>query len=185
MGHTPLEARQLMQKQCQQLLEDVLRWGLFPTKVKTTHWRAVVPDPSMALSEGRGGLKPSSTEAASANYTIPAAGRLLSIICKKKPQSQSHRSPQKSSTTTLPSKAPAHLLHTDRTLQPSSLVAPKLPKTENYHCTCEKSPALSSSSLWPSSAQILIQFLRLPTQHLQGQRYGHALPHRCHTFLCS
>lgn len=100
-----------MQKQCQQLLEDVLHWGLFPTKVKTTHWRAAVPDPSMALSEGRGGLKPSSTEATSANCTIPAAGRLLSIICKKKPQSQSHWSPQKSSTTTLPSKAPAHLLH--------------------------------------------------------------------------
>lgn len=43
-------------------------------------------------------------------------------------------------------------------------------KTENCHCTCEKPPALSSSSLWPSSAQIPIQFQRLPTQHLQRQR---------------
>lgn len=118
-----------MQKQCQQLLEDMLWWGLFPTKVKATHWRAVVPDPSVELSEG-GGVWRSHF---SWSGTIPAAGRLLSIICKKTPQSESHRTPQRSSTSTLPSKAPqpfAHQLWEDAAAsrRGSLLVAPKLPK---------------------------------------------------------
>lgn len=57
-----------------------------------------------------------------------------------------------------------------RTLQPSLLAEPKIPKTENYCCAYEKSPALCSSSLLPSSPQMLIQFQRQPAWCLQNQR---------------